>query len=43
MVEAGRSPEQADRMVHRTSMGLGAAFVVLGILLGIFRKKKLVG
>jgi hypothetical protein len=43
LVEAGQSPEQADRTVHQTSLGLGAAFLGLGALLGIARKQKLVG
>jgi hypothetical protein len=43
LVEAGQSPEQADRNVHRTSLGLGAAFLGLGAVLGLFRKLRLVG
>jgi hypothetical protein len=43
LVEAGQSPEQADQAVHKTSLSLGAAFLGLGALLGLFRKRKLVG
>ncbi|MCL4562514.1 MAG: hypothetical protein M1281_18120 [Chloroflexi bacterium] len=43
LVEAGQSTEQADQTVHKTSLRPGAAFLGLGILLGIFRKRKLVG
>jgi hypothetical protein len=43
LVEAGQSPEQADRTVHKTSLSLGAAFFGLGIMLGLIRKRRLVG
>ncbi len=43
LVEAGRPSAQADRMVHKTSLGLGASLLGLGVLLGINRKRKLVG
>jgi hypothetical protein len=43
LVEAGQSTEQADRTVHKTSLGLGAAFLGLGGLLLIFQKRKLFG
>lgn len=43
LVEAGQSPGQADRAVHKTSLGLGAVFLGLGALLGLNRKRKLVG
>ena len=43
LVEAGQSPEQADQTVRRTSLSLGAALLGLGALLGILRKRKLVG
>jgi hypothetical protein len=43
LVEAGQSSEQADQTVHKTSLSLGAAFLGLGALLGLFRKRKLVG
>jgi len=43
LVEAGQSPEQAERTVHKTSLGLGAGFLGLGVLLAIFRKRKLAG
>lgn len=43
LVQAGQSPEQADRIVHGTSTGLGTAFVGLGAFLGLARKRKLVG
>jgi hypothetical protein len=43
LVEAGQSPEQADRTVHKISLSLGAAFLGLGALLGLVRKRKLIG
>jgi hypothetical protein len=43
LVEAGQSIEQADRTVHKTSLGLGAVFLGLGVLLAIFQKQKLIG
>jgi hypothetical protein len=43
LVEAGQSPEQADQTVHKASLSLGAAFLGLGALLGLFRKRKLLG
>lgn len=43
LVEAGKSQEQADRLVHKTSLSLGVALVGLGALLGIVRKRKVVG
>jgi len=43
LVEAGQSPEKADRTVHKTSLGLGAVFLGMGVLLTIFQKQKLVG
>ena len=43
LVEAGQSPEQADRAVHKTSLGLGAALLGLGALLGFVGKRKLAG
>lgn len=43
LVEAGQSPDQADRTVHQTSLGLGAVFLGLGVLLGLFSKRKLAG
>lgn len=43
LVEGGQTAEQADRTVHNTSLGLGAVFLGLGVLLAIFRKRKLVG
>jgi hypothetical protein len=43
LVEAGQSPEQADQMVHKTSLSLGAALLGLGAVLGLVRKRKLVG
>jgi hypothetical protein len=43
LVEAGQSPEQADQAVHKTSLSLGAAFLGLGSLLSLFRKRKLLG
>jgi hypothetical protein len=43
LVEAGQSTEQADRTVQKTSLGLGAAFLGLGVLLAIFQKRKLAG
>ena len=43
LVEAGRSPEQAERRVRQISVGLGAAVVGLGVGVGTVRKWKLVG
>ncbi len=43
LVEAGQSTEQADRTVHKTSQGLGAVFLGLGVLLTVFHKRKLIG
>ena len=43
LVEAGQSAEQADRTVHKTSLGMGMALLALGGLLGVFRKQKLAG
>jgi hypothetical protein len=43
LVEAGQSPEQADRTVHKTSLSLGAALLGLGAVLGLFQKRKLLG
>ncbi len=43
LVEAGRSPEQADQIVQKTTIGLSVAVVGLGALVGLFGKRKLVG
>lgn len=43
LVEAGQSPEQADQVVRKTSLRLGAAFLGLGVMLSLIRKRKLVG
>ena len=43
LVEAGQSSEQADQTVHRISLGLGAACLGLGAVLGYLRKRKLIG
>ncbi len=43
LVKAGRSVEQADRVVHRASWGLGAALLAVGAILGLVQKRKLVG
>lgn len=43
LVEAGQSPEQADRMVHKTSLGLGTGVLGLGALLSLVRKRRLIG
>ncbi len=43
LVETGHSPEQADRMIRKTSLCLGATLCSLGIILDIFRKKMLAG
>jgi hypothetical protein len=43
LVAAGRSPEQADRLVRSTDLRLGAALLGLGALLGLFRKRRLLG
>lgn len=37
LVEAGKSQEQADWLVHKTSLSLGVALIGLGVLLGIVR------
>jgi deazaflavin-dependent oxidoreductase (nitroreductase family) len=43
LVQAGRSVEEADRVVQRASLGLGAALLAVGAVLGISQKRKLVG
>lgn len=43
LVEAGQSPEQAEKTVRKTSTALGAAFLAAGGLLALSRKQKLVG
>jgi hypothetical protein len=43
LVEAGRSPEQADQTVKKTSLALGSAFFGLGAVLSLLRQRKLVG
>ncbi len=43
LVQAGRSVEQADRVVQRASWGLGAALLAVGVVLGFIQKRKLVG
>jgi hypothetical protein len=43
LVEAGQSPEQADQTVHKTSLSLGTSLLGLGALLGLLRKRKLIG
>jgi hypothetical protein len=43
LVEGGQSPAQADQSVRKTSLTLGAALLGLGAVLGLFRKRKLVG
>jgi hypothetical protein len=43
LVEGGQSPEQADQVVRKTSLRLGAAFLGLGVMLSLIRKRKLVG
>lgn len=43
LVEAGQSPEQADQTVHKISLKLGAGFLGLGALLGLNRKRRLIG
>jgi hypothetical protein len=43
LVQAGRSVEQADRVVQRASWGLGAAFLAVGAVLGLIQKRRLVG
>jgi len=43
LVQAGRSVEQADRVVQRASWGLGAALLAVGVVLGMFQKRKLAG
>jgi hypothetical protein len=41
LVEAGRSPEQADQAVQKTSLGIGAACLGLGAVVGLFTKRRL--
>jgi hypothetical protein len=43
LVEAGQTPAQADKTVHRTSMGMGAALIGLGAFVGLIRKRKWIG
>jgi hypothetical protein len=43
LVKAGRTPAQADQAVHKTSLGLGAALLALGAVIGLIRKRRLVG
>jgi hypothetical protein len=43
LVEAGQSPEQADQIVKKTSLRLGTVFLGMGGVLGLLRKRKLVG
>jgi hypothetical protein len=43
LVKAGQTPEHADQVVQKTSLGLGAAFLALGVGLGLIRKRRLVG
>jgi hypothetical protein len=43
LVEAGQTPAQAEKMVHRASLGLGAVVLGLGAVLGFIGKRKLVG
>lgn len=43
LVKSGLSPEQADRVVHRASLGLGVALLAPGAVIGLGRKQKLIG
>lgn len=43
LVETGQTPEQADRVVKKTSLGLGAALLGLGALAGILGKRRRLG
>lgn len=43
LVEAGQSPEDADQVVRKTSMGLGTALLGLGALFGLVHERRLVG
>jgi hypothetical protein len=43
LVEGGQSPKQADQVVRKTSLRLGAAILGLGVMLSLIRKRKLVG
>ena len=43
LVEAGQSPEQADQIVQKTTLGLSVTLLGLGAWFGLFRKRKLVG
>ncbi len=43
LVQAGRSAEQADRVVRRARWGLGAILLTVGAVVGLIQKRKLVG
>jgi hypothetical protein len=43
LVEAGQSPEQADRTVRKANLSLGTVFLGLGVLFGFIGKRKRVG
>ncbi len=43
LVEEGQSPKQADQSIRKINLRLGAVFLGLGALLGLFRKRRLVG
>jgi hypothetical protein len=43
LVKAGQTPEQADQVVHKASLGLGVAFLALVVVLGLIRKRRMVG
>lgn len=43
LVEAGQSPEEADQTVQKTAVSLSAALFGFGAILGLFRKRKLIG
>jgi hypothetical protein len=43
LVDAGQTPEQADQTVHGINLGLGAGLLGLGVVLGLLKKRRLVG
>ncbi|MEZ4868099.1 MAG: hypothetical protein R3C14_42615 [Caldilineaceae bacterium] len=43
LVEAEQSPEQAEQIVRKTTIGLSVAVLGLGALFGLFGKRKLIG
>jgi len=43
LVEKGQSVEESEETVRKSSIGLGAALIGFGTLLGLFRKRRLAG